>query len=229
MENNVISFVEGYALGSEDAGQIIEIEKDPRIKMLDELEYLYKIDIGEGWNVRIKIADDIDNMQYFQFGNTHGGLVNYITMWTLYYCVYLNDEFKYATCQNPFYMKYQENYQNADVPNRLYFISRNTDFLITSASPTFRSGGDFLSISLKGTYINTYTAYSWTNDADRIEGETSTTTYTFNASKNDFCGTTYHGYYIVNGNGDDFKNYVYGLYAVCRTRALAEKINLQGR
>lgn len=223
-----MSFIAGYLLGLEDGTKIVEV--DPRIKKLDELVPLSVIGIpnmgkSDVWNIRIKIADDIDNMQYFQFGNTHGGIVNYITMWTLYYCVYLNDEFKYATCQNPFYMKYQENYQNADVPNRLYFISRNTDFLITSASPTFRSSEDFLSISLEGTYINTYTAYSWTNDADRIEGETSTTTHTFSASKNDFCGTTYNGYYIVNGNGDDFKNYVYGLYADCRAYALATQKN----
>ncbi len=222
-------FVAGYYAGKKKGGGK-SAEIDPRIKKLDGLVPLSVIGIpnmgkSDVWNIRIKIADDIDNMQYFQFGNTHGGIVNYITMWTLYYCVYLNDEFKYATCQNPFYMKYQENYQNADVPNRLYFISRNTDFLITSASPTFRSGGDFLSISLEGTYINTYTAYSWTNDADRIEGETSTTTHTFSASKNDFCGTTYNGYYIVNGNADDFKNYVYGLYADCRAYALATQKN----
>ena len=218
-----MSFIAGYLLGLGDGGKIIEV--DPRIKQLDALAPLCVVGVADGWNIRVKIASDIDNMQCFQFGNTHGGLVNYITMWTLYYCVYLNDEFKYATCQNPFYMKYQENYQNADVPNRLYFISRNTDFLITSASPTFRSGGDFLSISLEGTYINTYTAYSWTNDADRIEGETSTTTHKFSASKGDFNGPQSGGYYIVNGNADDFKNAVYGLYAACRVRALATQEN----
>lgn len=216
-------FVAGYYAGKKKGGKTVEI--DPRIKQLDALAPLCVVGIADGWNVRVKIASDIDNMQYFQFGNTHGGIVNYITMWTLYYCVYLNDEFKYATCQNPFYMKYQENYQNADVPNRLYFISQNTDFLITSASPTFRSGGDFLSISLEGTYINTYTAYSWTNDADRIEGETSTTTHKFSASKGDFNGSQSGGYYIVNGNADDFKNAVYGLYAACRVRALATQEN----
>ena len=194
-----------------------------RVKMLDELEYLYKVDIGEGWNVRIKIADDIDNMQYFQFGSTHGGIVNYVTQWTLYYCVYLNDEFKYATCQNPFFTKYQENYQNADVPNRLYTISRNSGFHVTSAETSFGSGGNFLNVSLKMTFINSITAYSWTNDADRIEGETTSSTVSFGTSKDDFGGSQYNGHYIVNGNADDFKNYVYGLYAVCRARALAEK------
>lgn len=211
-----MSFIAGYILGCGEGG-------DKRVKMLDELDCLYKIDIGEGWNVRIKIADDIDNMQYFQFGNTHGGIVNYITMWSLYYCVYLNDEFKYATCQNPFYMKYQENYQNADVPNRLYGIYRNTGFQVTSAEASFYSGGNFLSVSVNGTYINTHTAYSWTNDADRIEGETTSSTVSFGTSKDDFGGSQYNGHYIVNGNADDFKNYVYGLYAVCRARALAEK------
>ena len=210
-----MSFIAGYILGCGEGG-------DKRVKMLDELETLYKININDEWNVRVKIASDIDNMQYFQFGNTHGGLVNYITQWTMYYCVYLNDEFKYATCQNPFYMKYQENYQNADVPNRLYTISRNSGFMITSAETSFSSGGNFLNVSLKGTFTNSITAYSWNSYGDRIEGETTDTAETFSDSKSDFDGSRYGGHYIVNGNADDFKNYVYGLYAVCRARAMSE-------
>ena len=211
-----MSFIAGYILGCGEGG-------DKRVKMLDELETLYKININDEWNVRVKIASDIDNMQYFQFGNTHGGLVNYITQWTMYYCVYLNDEFKYATCNNPFWTKYQENYQNADVPNRLYTISRNSGFMITSAETSFSSGGNFLNVSLKGTFTNSITAYSWNSYGDRIEGETTSSTISFGASKDDFGGSQYNGYYIVNGNADDFRNYVYGLYSVCRTRALAEK------
>lgn len=210
-----MSFIAGYILGCGDVG-------DRRVKMLDRLETLYKININDEWNVRVKIASDIDNMQYFQFGNTHGGLVNYITQWTMYYCVYLNDEFKYATCNNPFWTKYQENYQNADVPNRLYAIYRNTGFKVTSAEASFRTGGGFLSISVKGTYTSSTTAYSWTDDTDRIEGETTDTAESFSDSKSDFDGSRYGGHYIVNGNADDFKNYVYGLYAVCRARAMSE-------
>ena len=210
-----MSFIAGYILGCGEGG-------DKRVKMLDELETLYKININDEWNVRVKIASDIDNMQYFQFGNTHGGLVNYITQWTMYYCVYLNDEFKYATCNNPFWTKYQENYQNADVPNRLYAIYRNTGFKVTSAEASFRTGGGFLSISVKGTYTSSVTAYSWTDDTDRIEGETTDTAESFSDSKSDFDGSRYGGHYIVNGNADDFKNYVYGLYAVCRARAMSE-------
>lgn len=210
-----MSFIAGYILGCGDVG-------DRRVKMLDRLETLYKININDEWNVRVKIASDIDNMQYFQFGNTHGGLVNYITQWTMYYCVYLNDEFKYATCNNPFWTKYQENYQNADVPNRLYAIYRNTGFKVTSAEASFRTGGGFLSISVNGTYTSSTTAYSWTDDTDRIEGETTDTAESFSDSKSDFDGSRYGGHYIVNGNADDFKNYVYGLYAVCRARAMSE-------
>lgn len=209
-----MSFIAGYILGCGEGG-------DERVKKLEACPSIWKVDIGDGWNVRIKIASDIDNSQYFQFGNTHGGIVNYITHWTLYFCVYLNDEFKYATCQNPFYMKYQENYQNADKPNRLYYISRNSGFQVKSAETTFYTGGNFLSISIKGTFVNTITAYSWTDDADRIEGETTSSTQEFSASKSDFHGSQYQGYYIVKGNADDFKNYVHGLYAVCR--AIAEQ------
>lgn len=211
-------FVAGYYAGKKKNGGSKEIEVDPRIKKLDALVPLWVIGIADGWNVRIKIASDIDNSQFFQFGNTHGGIVNYITHWTLYFCVYLNDEFKYATCQNPFYMKYQENYQNADKPNRLYFISRNSGFQVTSAEAEIRNSTNFLNISVKGTFTQTMTAYSWTNDADRIEGETTSSAQEFSASKSDFHGSQYQGYYIVKGNADDFKNYVYGLYAACRKR-----------
>ena len=211
-----MSFIAGYILGCGEGG-------DKRAEKLDALGSLCQINIDDEWSVRIKIASDIDNSQFFQFGNTHGGIVNYITHWTLYYCVYHNDKFRYATCQNPFYMKYQENYQNADKPNRLYYISRNSGFQVKSAEATFYTGGEFLRVSLKGTFTNSITAYSWTNDADRIEGETTISTSSFSSSKSDFDGSQYGGHYIVNGNADDFKNYVYGLYAVCRTRALAEK------
>ena len=213
-----MSFIAGYILGCGEGG-------DKRVKMLDELEYLYKVDIGEGWNVRIKIADDIDNMQYFNFAPNHGGIGDYITMWTLYYCVYLNDEFKFATCRNPFYRKYQENYQYADTPNRLYSITRTSGFQVTSAEATFKSGYNFLTVDVKGTYIESRTAYSWTNDGQRIEGSTDVSTSTFSRSKSDFYGSQYQGYYIVNGNADDFKNYVCGIYAVCRANALAAQKN----
>ena len=201
------------------------VEIDPRIKKLDALEELYKIDIGEGWDIRIKIADDIDNAQCLYFAENHGGIGDYITMWTLYYCVYLNDEFKYATCENPFYKKYQENYQYLDVPDRLYSITRNSDFRVTSAEAKIKYGGTSLTVDVKGTYIESRTAYSWTNDGQRIEGSTDVSTSTFSRSKSDFYGSQYQGYYIVNGNADDFKNYVCGIYAVCRANALAAQKN----
>lgn len=223
-----MSFIAGYLLGLEDGTKIVEV--DPRIKKLDELVPLSVIGIpnmgkSDVWNIRIKIASDIDNAQYFNFAPNHGGIGDYITMWTLYYCVYLNNEFKFATCRNPFYRKYQENYQYADTPNRLYSITRTSGFQVTSAEATFKSGYNFLTVDVKGTYTESLTAYSWTNDADRIEGETTNTNSIFSDSKSDFNGTQYNGCYIVNGNADDFKNYVYGLYADCRAYALATQKN----
>ena len=223
-----MSFIAGYLLGLEDGTKIVEV--DPRIKKLDELVPLSVIGIpnmgkSDVWNIRIKIASDIDNMQYLCFAPNHGGIGDYITMWTLYYCVYLNDEFKFATCRNPFYRKYQENYQYADTPNRLYSITRTSGFQVTSAKATFKSGYNFLTVDVKGTYIESRTAYSWTNDGQRIEGETTDTNSIFSDSKSDFNGTQYNGCYIVNSNADDFKNYVYGLYADCRAYALATQKN----
>ena len=96
---------------------------------------------------------------------------------------------------------------------------------MTSAETTFKSGYNFLTVDVKGTYNESRTAYSWTNDADRIEGETTNSNLSFSDSKDDFNGSQYNGCYIVNGNGDDFKNYVYGLYADCRAYALATQKN----
>ena len=83
-----MSFIAGYLLGLEDGTKIVEV--DPRIKKLDELAPLSVIGIpnmgkNDVWNIRIKIASDIDNAQYFNFAPNHGGIGDYITMWTLYY------------------------------------------------------------------------------------------------------------------------------------------------
>ncbi|WP_432649475.1 hypothetical protein [Huintestinicola sp.] len=211
-----MSFIAGYILGG--CGRVREI--DPRVKKLDETPTLRKFDIADGWDVRVKIASDVDNMQFFKFGEIHGGIVDYITMWSIYYCVYLNNKFKYATCFTNFWTKRHENYQNLDVPQRLYGIYEYSGFLITSGEMTVNKGGsNFLRIDVEGTYIKSETPYSWTNDSDRIKGETSTTMGTFTHSKNDFGGSQYNGNYIINGDGDDFLQSVYGLYAVCRSCA----------
>ena len=192
---------------------------DKRVKMLDELESLCRIDIGDGWNVRIKVSADIDSSMYFQFGSTHGGIVNYLTFWALYYCVYQNDVFKYAACQKPFYTKHQENYQNADVPDRLYFISESSDFQVSSAEASYSSGNSFLNIKVRGTYSKKRTNYSWNSSGERIEEGTENDTYPFESSANDFNGSPYGGSYIVNGNEENLKNAVCELYSVCREKA----------
>lgn len=211
-----MSFIAGYILGG--CGSIREI--DPRIRKLDEAPTLWKFDIADGWDVRVKIASDVDNMQYFQFGSTHGGIVNYITEWSIYYCVYLDDHFKYASCSTSFRTKRQENYQNAEVANRLYGVYEYSGFLISSGEMTVHRGGsNFLELSVTGTYIKSETPYSWTLDEERIKGETTTSMGSFSHSKNDFGGSLYDGSYIVNGGADDFLHMVYGLYAVCRSIA----------
>lgn len=212
-----MSFIAGYILGG--CGGVREI--DPRIKKLDEAPTLWKFDIADGWDVRVKIASDVDNMQFFKFGETHGGIVDHITMWSIYYCVYMNGKFRYASCSPCFWTKKQENYQNYDVPNRLYNIYEYSGFMINSGEMTVNRGGsNFLSLEVSGTYICSQTPYSWTNDTDCIKGETSTVMGSFNHSKNDFGGNMYNGYYIVKGGGDDFLQSVYGLYAVCRSIAM---------
>ena len=190
--------------------------KDSRVEKLDKTPTLCTVDIADGWNIRVKIAYDVDNAQYFSFGTTHGGIVDYYTYWGIYYCVYLNNDFKYASCNPTFYAKYHENYQNADTPDRLYSIEGYTDFVITSGEKSIYKGqSGNLTAKVSGTCIYSRTPYSWTSDGQRIQGETETNNYTFSNSKNDFFGSGYGGNYIVNGGADDFKNAVYGLHTAC--------------
>lgn len=50
-----MSFIAGYILGSGTNQEI-----DPRVKKLDEAPTLWKFDIADGWDVRVKIASDVD-------------------------------------------------------------------------------------------------------------------------------------------------------------------------
>lgn len=217
-----MSFIAGYILGcSEGSGG-----GDIRIKKLDALEPLYTIDVGEGWSVRIKISADIDSIQRSRFSSSNGRLRNYTTEYSLYYCVYLNDEFKYATCHTCFWESYYESYLDSDGYDRYPDSVRQTSgFEVTSADVSFYYNSEsFLNIRLQGTYIRTQTSYTFDADGNIIEDQTyeSTSTGSFSSSKNDFQGSTYGGVYIVNGDVSDFKDYVYGLYMACRNRALAE-------
>ncbi|MGN1105567.1 MAG: hypothetical protein ACI4RH_02875 [Huintestinicola sp.] len=213
-----MSFIAGYVLGSGRAAGA-----DTRVRKLDAAPSLWNFEISDGWEVRVKIASDVDNMQFFQFGTTHGGIVNYITEWSIYFCVYQNGKFRYASCSTNFYTRKQENYQNADVPNRLLFINENTDFAVTSGEMTVSAGGsDFLRLDVAGTFIGRHTPYSWNNDEERIKGETVISEEVFTHSKSDLGGSQYNGSYIVNGGADDFMQAVYGLYAVCRGLAVLQ-------
>lgn len=210
-----MSFIAGYILG---CGRTKEI--DPRIKKLMDKPTLWRFDIADGWNVRVKIASDVDNMQYFQFGNTHGGIVNYMTQWSIYYCVYLNDKFKFASCDTVFYPKHHENYQNLDVPDRLYYIREFSGFIITSGEMIFSVGGsEFLYLKVTGTCTVNETNYGWDAEENRIKYDTVTSTDNISHSISNFGGSTYKGSYIINGSAEDFKNTVNGLYAVCRSLA----------
>ena len=165
----------------------------------------------------MKIAYDVDNSQYFSFSYSHGGIVSYSSFWGIYYCVYLDNEFKYAVCDPAFHIRYQENYQDSTVPDRLYSTNEYSDLVITSGDMEIYSGGsNFLQLSVGGSCIKSYTPYSWTNDYDRIKGETETSTSTFSNSETSFAGSTSGGYYIINGGAEDFRNAVRGLYDVCR-------------
>lgn len=216
-----MSFIAGYLMGlGEGDGTPTYI--DPRIpKLTDNSVYppMRVCSIADGWNIRIKAASDIDNARSYHFGTIHHNIQHYTEWWSLYYCVYYNDEFRYAVCNNPFLWKYEENYQNADVPNNLYSIRRISGILINSAEITFPSQAvNGPCVSIEGTYVDSKTYYSWTNEGTRIEGETETANSSFSKSCESFFGDTSSQNLIVNGGASDFENAVYGLYAACLKR-----------
>lgn len=209
-----MSFIAGYLLGSD----IVIRDRDPRIKKLELLSALWTFEIADGWNVRVKIASDVDNAQYFIFGKTHGGIIEYYSMWSIYFCVYLNEDFKFASCYTTFKTKYQENYQNSSVPDNLYSTKEIYDFRIESGEMNISlTNTDFLSLKVIGSFTSEWTPYSWTYEGDRIKGEPSFSTETFSYTKNDFGGSNYGGSFIINGGTDDFRQAVSGLYAACRS------------
>lgn len=190
---------------------------DPRIKKLIESPTLWQFDIADGWNVRVKISADIDDSQYIDFGTRHGGIFHHYILANYYFCVYLDDDLKYASCYMGQLRKREEIYDNGTVPDRISRTNDYSDFIITSGEMTVNrsSSSNFLTISVKGACTRIQTTYNWSYETGWEDSETTTVTETFSTTKYDF-GGSYSGYmYIVNGSPDDFKNAVCGLYAAC--------------
>lgn len=212
-----MSFIAGYLLGLDEGGS--DSSADPRVKKLEALEALWTGDIEDGWNIRVKIASDIDNDRLYKFGSTHHSIYDYNECEAIYYCVYLNDSFKYAVCRNMGYFAYKENYQNYDVPDRLYYISRITSVKVTSGEIRFDSASSSgPSVRVNGSFDFSQTNYDWTDNGDRIEEETYSSNQTFGHSCGSFFGEIDGWRYIAKGTKDDFENAVYGLYFACLKR-----------
>ncbi|MGN0637706.1 MAG: hypothetical protein ACI4J0_05000 [Huintestinicola sp.] len=211
-----MSFIAGYILGG--GGRVKET--DSRVGKLERTPDLWTFDIAEGWEVRVKLAYDVDNMQFFSFGPTHGGIIDYVSFWSLYYCIYKDGSFRYASCDANFLPKYHESYENLDVPDRLTWIYEYSDIVISSGSMTLKNCfSDFLDLSIEGSYVMKRTPYSWNDESECIEGETETRVSSFGTTRCDFGGNQFKGNYVINGGAEEFRNSVYGLYAVCRSHA----------
>ena len=205
-----MSFISGYILGSDRIKEI-----DPRIKKLDAHPSLCTFDIADGWNVRIKIASDVDNARYFSFGSTAGEIAKYIEMWSFYYCVYKDNAFKFASCETAFCSKFEK---DTDVVNNKYYIKGYSDFCVTSGEKAFKNSGvDFLTIRIYGTMLCFENSYSCDEDGNRITESSESHEGAFFHVRNDFGGTYDRGVYIVNGGPEELKEAVCGLYSACRS------------
>ncbi len=173
---------------------------DLRIKKLEAAPTLHEFIIGDGWSVRVKIADDIDNVQ--EIGNKS----SYYRKWdTAYFCVYYNGVLKYAVGKNLFHTAYQETYYT----DAEYEIQEWDNYVLTSAE-IYMYGGSEIYSYICGTVTQTYhgvggsgTAYGpYTQEDSFSEGFSG-----YNQASN--------GVMLLN-DGVDFKTAYQDFYAACK-------------
>ena len=206
-----MSFIAGYILGCSD----ISTNFDPRIKMLMAKPTLYSFDIADGWNIRCKMASDIDNCQQVYCDASSGNIQSYVRRMTFYSCVYHYDSFKYAICRSyyPVLTEWFYYYSNG----RLQSISEASDFAITSAKLSVKNSSDlFLEISGNGSFSRFKEDYDYDESGNRYVKFSESTVQTFDFYDDNFSGGAFNRFAIINGGTDEFKLSVSGLYNACR-------------
>lgn len=205
-------------IGVDGYNPILVDVKDPRVQKLDDAVEYYRINIDDYWNIRIKIASDVDNSQASSFNPLNGGYDYFVTFWNIYHCVYLNDNFMYAVGSNAWNNKLYTSYFSWESPpNVVASTEEINSFNIESGSATFRnSNRNFLTINANGSRVITQTAYVWSGGSESSPSGSSSETYNFSLSCSEFSGDSSSYYCIANGDSKFLKNAVNGLYNACR-------------
>ena len=193
---------------------------DPRIEKLKTLPEVYRFNIADGWNVRVKISADIDATCYMTFNTTTHQPSKYAYYYAIYYCVYQNDDFKYAdyTIWNPkYYIEYSGTYTDASgkivfVP---YSIATRYDIQIVSATAEYYNNeSSFTKFSLDLNFKLQSVVYGFNEQGEwapeePVISESTHNTYRF------FSGTNWSEKYIINGGSDDLYDYMLSFYYAC--------------
>ena len=175
---------------------------------------LYRFDIADGWNIRCKMASDIDNCQQVYCYALTSNIERYIRRMTFYSCVYHDDSFKYAVCRTyyPCYTEWFYSHSNG----RLSGISKASDFAITSAKLSVKDSSDlFLEISGNGTFSRLVEDYDYDESGNQYVKFSESTVQTFDFYDDNFSGGASNRFAIINGGTDEFKHSVSGLSDAC--------------
>ena len=205
-------------IGIDGYNPILVEVTDPRAQKLDDAVEYYRINIDDYWNIRIKLASDVDNSQASAFNPLNGGYDYYVTFWNLYYCVYLNDNFMYAAGRNNWNNRLYTSYFSWESPpNVVASTEEINSFNIESGSATFRNSHQgFLTINAKGSRVITQTSYVWSGGSESSPSGSNSYTQDFSISFSEFSGESSSCNYITNGDSKFLKDAVNGLYNACR-------------
>lgn len=204
-------------IGVDGYNPILVEVTDPRAQKLDDAVELWRADIDDIWNVRVKILSDVDIRQLIDFNTANGGYISHITYWGLYFCIYMGNSFMFASCRPTFQSKQVTNYFSWDSPpDVVCFTQEIGSFAITSGRTEFRSSqSGFLNVSVNGSFIITQQSYSWDGSHSYPDSEPYIQSMSFNVNSDEFNGSGSNPY-IINGDAKFFEDAVNGLYNACR-------------
>lgn len=193
---------------------------DPRIEKLKAIPEVWRFDIADGWNVRVKISADIDATCYMKFNTTTHQPSEYAYYYTIYYCVYQNDDFKFADylIWNPkYYIEYSGTY--TDASGKIVFVPdtivNRYDIQVVSATKEITNNDSSFArflLDLKFTAESIY--YGFNEQGEWAPGEPVISEYTGGASKF-LSGTNLSDRYILNGGIEDLHDYMLSFYYAC--------------
>lgn len=193
---------------------------DPRIEKLKALPEVWRFDIADGWNVRVKISADIDATCMMKFNTTTRQPSEYAYYYTIYYCVYQNDDFKYADYliwNSKYYIEYSGTYTDASgkivfVPDSI--VTRYNIQIVSATKEITNTDSSFARFLLDLKFTSESIYYGFNEQGEWAPGEPVISEYTGGASKY-FSGANWSERYIFNGGTEDLHDYMLSFYYAC--------------